>query len=279
LAFIFLVMALTGALRSRPSGDPNDDPRCGACGCILAHPADGVCPTCRSPLAAVGMVLPFSNKRTTGWTSRQAFFKITALPLALWTLFITGLAVGGTYAIDQWLLPYTWQTNSNLRARPRSSACQSIVISTLEEYHARGRAQFESPSATKTARIELKTSDAAHILDIDLLAPSHSFINSSQKQINNDRLPTKADLLDFMRESGLPTDAGAAQDATILANLLAKLAPGNNTIGTSREPRSASNLTTISLNGGQWKTAIPLQTISMFAAPALWLIGLIFIIR
>src|SRR6185436_8692795 len=157
LAFIFLVMALTGALRSRPSGDPNDDPRCGACGCILAHPADGVCPTCRSPLAAVGMVLPFSNKRTTGWTSRQAFFKITAFPLALWTLFITGLAVGGTYAIDQWLLPYTWQTNSNLHARPRSSACQSIVISTLEEYHARGRAQFEFPSATKTARIELKT--------------------------------------------------------------------------------------------------------------------------
>src|SRR5213595_3151950 len=91
------------------------------------------------------------------WTARQAFYKVSALHLALWTLGITGLAVGGTYAIDQWVLPYTWQSTSIVHARPRSRGCQEITISTLEEYRAHGRAQFESPSATKTTRLELKT--------------------------------------------------------------------------------------------------------------------------
>jgi len=277
LAFVLLIMAALGAARSRPSTDPNDDPRCGACGCIIAHPKDGICPTCRSSLPTVGLVLPFSKKRTTSWTSRQAFFKVSAFPLALWTLFITGLAVGATYAIDQCILPYTWQTTSTLHARPRSSAIEEIVISTLEEYHAHGRAQFDSPAATKTARIEFKTDSASQTLDIDLLAPSFSYLDAAGKPITHNGLPAKNDLLAFMRDNSLTIDPGATQDAGVIAAMLAKLAPGANLIG-SGEVRSSSNLTTISLNGGQWKSTIPLQTLSMSTSPAAWFFGFILII-
>jgi hypothetical protein len=32
------------------------------------------------------------------WTGRQTFFKITALPLALWTILIVAAAIGATFA-------------------------------------------------------------------------------------------------------------------------------------------------------------------------------------
>jgi hypothetical protein len=278
LAFFLLIMAALGAARSKSTPDPDNDPRCGACGCIVPDPQQHICSTCGSSLPAVGLVLPFSKHRTTSWTGRQAFFKVTALPLALWTILLVGAAVGATFAIDQWLLPYVWESTSTLQARPRSRGCQSITISTLEEYHARGHAQFDSPQASKTTRVEFKTNDASHILDIDLLAPSYSFTDTSAKRITGDRVPTKTDLLNFMRETGLPTDAGANQDAAILATMLAKLAPGQNTVGSSRENRPSSNLTTLTLNGGQWKTTIPLQTLALWISPTLWFLGFILII-
>src|SRR4051812_41950175 len=88
VAVLLLMMAALGALRSRRSSDPNDDPRCGACGCIVAKPGQKICATCGSSLPMVGLVLPFSKRRTHSWTARQAFFKVSALPLALWTIGI-----------------------------------------------------------------------------------------------------------------------------------------------------------------------------------------------
>jgi hypothetical protein len=280
VTFILLIMALIGVSRSRPSNDPNDDPRCGACGCIIAHPKDGICPTCRSSLALVGLVLPFSKKRTTSWTGRQAFFKVTAFPLALWTLFITGLAIGGTYAIDQWALPYVWQTTSTVNARPRSSGCQSIHISTLEEYHANGRAQFETPSAIKTSRLELKTDTASHVLNVDLLAPFFSYNDSTGKLITHDRLPVKGDLIAFMQAADIPLDANSTWEAGVIATMLTNLAPSETLVISSRDPRRISKLDTtrIAFNGGQWKATIPLTNLSMSVSPAIWLLGFIFII-
>jgi hypothetical protein len=60
--------------------------------------------------------------------------------------------------------------------------------------------------------------------------------------------------------------------------MLAKLAPGQNTVGSSPENRTSSNLTTLTLNGGQWKTAIPLQTLALWISPTLWFLGFILII-
>src|SRR5438045_9665545 len=89
LVLVLLIMAAMGA-RSKKVSDPNDDPRCGACGCIVANLKERICPTCGSGLRAVGMVLPFSKRRTSSWTARQAFFRISALPLALWTCAVVG---------------------------------------------------------------------------------------------------------------------------------------------------------------------------------------------
>src|SRR5882762_7242821 len=205
VAFVLLIMAAMGALRSRKSFDPNDDPRCGACGCIVADRRKRICATCGSSIPMVGLVLPFSKKRTPSWTARQAFFKISALPLALWTIGIIGLAIGGTMAIDQWVLPYAWQSTSVVHARPRSRGCQEIIISTLEEYLARGRGQFGAPSAAKTMQLELKT-DASHVLDVDLLNPSFGFSDAAEKLVTQNRLPTKADVTSFMHASGIPID-------------------------------------------------------------------------
>jgi hypothetical protein len=280
LVLLFLIMALMGVARSRNTNDPNDDPRCGACGCIIADPTRLICPTCGSSISAVGLVLPFSKRRTSSWTTRQAFFKVTALPLALWTLFIVGLAVGGTYVIDQWLLPYIWQTTSTVHARPRSRDCQAITISTLQEYYARGRAQFGSPSAIKTTRLELKTDTGSHVLEVDLLGPAFAFTDATGKLVMNDRLPTSTDLTAFMLSSGIPIDSNATQEAGIIAAMLSNIAPQETLVISSRDARSAPKLDTtqIVFNGGQWKTAIPLQTLATYISPGLWFIGFIFII-
>ena len=110
-----------------------------------------------------------------------------------------------------------------------------------------------------------------------MLAASFSYSDAAGKPITHNGLPAKNDLLSFMRDRGLAIDPGATQDAGIIANMLAKLAPGANLIG-SGEVRSSSNLTTISLNGGQWKSTIPLQTLSMSISPAAWFLGLVLII-
>src|SRR5688572_3842236 len=179
LVLIFLIMALMGATGSKPVSGPENDPRCGACGCIVANPTDFVCSTCRSPLSSVGLVIPFSKRRTSRWTARQAFRKVSALPLALWTLSITGLAIGGTMAIDQWILPYVWRITSTVHARPRSSGCQAIVIEVLEEYRARGLAQLDAPAGIKTALIDFQTEGGSHVLSIDLFAPSFRFTDAA----------------------------------------------------------------------------------------------------
>src|SRR5216110_2994921 len=95
VAAVLLIMAAMG-MRSKHVSDPNDDPRCGACGCIIARPKEKICPTCGTVLAAVGLVLPFSKRRTESYTGRQAFFRVSAFPLALWTVCIAGLAALGT---------------------------------------------------------------------------------------------------------------------------------------------------------------------------------------
>src|SRR4051812_48304448 len=86
---VLLLMAAKGALGARKSSDPNDDPRCGACGCIIARPKEKICPTCGTVLAAVGLVLPFSKRRTESWTGWAAFFRVSAFPLAMWTVGMT----------------------------------------------------------------------------------------------------------------------------------------------------------------------------------------------
>jgi len=214
------------------------------------------------------------------WTARQAFFKVTAFPLALWTLGIAGLAIAATLAIDQWILPYVWQTTSAIHARPRSSGYQSIIISTLEEYRANGRAQFDSPNATRTTRLELKTDTASHVLDVDLLAPSFNFTDATGKLITYDRLPTKADVIAFMRDSDIPLDSNAAQDAGVIAAMLSNLAPSETLVISSRDPRVVSKLDTtqIVFSGGQWKPAIALKPLAMSISSGLWLFGFISII-
>jgi len=282
VSFVLLIMAALGAARSRPSTDPNDDPRCGACGCIVADRSRINCATCGSTLAAVGLVLPFSKKRTASWTARQAFFKVSALRLALWTILITGLAVGGTMAIDQWVLPYVWQSTSIVRARPRSRGCQEIIISTLEEYHAHGKAQVESPSASKTTRLELKTETASYVLDVDLLAPSHAFSDASGKLVRHDRLPTKADVTALMLTAGIPIDSSATHEAGIIAGMLSNFAPHETMVISSRDRRgaSATNLDTtqIVFSGGQWKPTIALLPPAMYISSGLWFLGFISII-
>src|SRR5687768_8356805 len=195
--FVLLILALLGAFRSKPSSSPEHDPRCGACGCIVANPKDTICPTCRCSIPLVGLVIPFSKQRTSSWTARQAFRKVTARPPALWTLVITGLTVGGTMAIDQWILPYVWRTTSTVHARPRSIACDAIILETVEEYRAMGRAQFDSPSGSKTARLDFQTSSGSNVMNLDLFAPSFSFTDAG-KRVTRDGLPTQNDLIAFM---------------------------------------------------------------------------------
>jgi hypothetical protein len=280
LVLVLLIMALLGAVRSKPSSSPENDPRCGACGCIVANPKDTICPTCRCSIPLVGLVIPFSKQRTSSWTSRQAFRKVTALPLALWTLVITSLAVGGTMAIDQWILPYVWRTTSTVHARPRSNGYQAITLETVEEYRAAGRAQFESPTGSKTARLDFQTDTGSHVLNLDLFAPSFNFTDPAGKLIKHDRLPAQNDLIAFMRSSGIRIDSSATQEASSIATMLSKLAPSETLVISTKDPRFASSLDTIriSFNGGQWKAAFPLTTPSMWISSGLWLFGFILII-
>src|SRR5436853_196178 len=108
-----------------------------------------------------------------------------------------------------------------MRLHPRPSGRRDLPhlpLSSLGGWH-------DPPTAIKTARLEFQTDSDSHTLDIDLLAASFSYIDAAGKPITHSGLPVKNDLLSFMRDRGLAIDTGATQDAGIIANMLAKLAP------------------------------------------------------
>ncbi|HEV8292087.1 MAG TPA: hypothetical protein VGP94_09190, partial [Tepidisphaeraceae bacterium] len=96
----------------------------------------------------------------------------------------------------------------------------------------------------------------------------------------HDRLPTKANVIAFMRDSDISINAIATQEAGVIASMLSNLAPSETLVISSRDPRVVSKLDTtqIVFSGGQWKAAVELTPLSMSISSGLWLFGFICII-
>src|SRR5436190_22346589 len=83
-----------------------------------------------------------------------------------------------------------------------------------------------------------------------------------------------------MRDSDIPINSNATQEAGVIASMLSNLAPSETLVISSRDPRVVSKLDTtqIVFSGGQWKPAIAIKPLAMSISSGLWLFGFILII-
>jgi hypothetical protein len=262
-AGVFVGAQMAGRLRKGP-----DHPACGKCGYNVTGLESMVCPECGSDLREVGIMTPSQRPRPVDLGP--------LLPMLVWTLLLTGLAVAISGALTT-NAPYLRET----RVQRVIFAQLSYLQTTIQVEEVGTVTSWGRRSEGKPTHLRLSTgTNRATQLDVDLRDKSYEYWNKGGQHIQRPSGYGANAIAEWLNDAGFSTtDSRLLSRADDIVMLVDQIQTGPNGFVTlGKGPNEPFGITAHPAFSFTYSTKWAALALLVFWV-MIWIVGIVFIVK